>query len=96
MTASIAAATRKEGLDVKTIASGVGGWQYLDVVSKGAGKLEARRDPRRVPSPHSATARAMCPPFLEAFAPPASLSVSFSRVDPRGLYTGPHTTAFAM
>ena len=42
VTASIAAATRKEGLDVKTIASGVGGWQYLDVVSKGAGKLEAR------------------------------------------------------
>ena len=34
-------ATNAEGLRVKIIASGVGGWQYVDVVSDCAGKLES-------------------------------------------------------
>ena len=43
--AAVSAAVSDEcaaaGLAVKVIASGVGGWQYVDVVSRGAGKLES-------------------------------------------------------
>jgi sucrose-6F-phosphate phosphohydrolase len=37
----IEGATNADGLRVKVIASGVGGWQYVDVVSDCAGKLES-------------------------------------------------------
>ena len=43
--AAVSAAVSDEcaaaGLAVKVIASGVGGWQYVDVVSRRAGKLES-------------------------------------------------------
>ena len=41
VTASVRRSCETAGLTVKVIASGVGGWQYLDVVSDAAGKLES-------------------------------------------------------
>ena len=39
--AQVSAATAAKGLRAKLIASGTGGWRYVDVVSCGAGKLES-------------------------------------------------------
>ena len=39
--AQVSAATAAAGLRAKLIASGTGGWRYVDVVSCGAGKLES-------------------------------------------------------
>ena len=41
LAANIAAAADEAGLLIKVIASGTGGWRYLDVVSSRAGKLES-------------------------------------------------------
>ena len=40
-TAEVSAAAAAAGLRAKVIASGTGGWRYVDVVSAGAGKLES-------------------------------------------------------
>ncbi len=39
--ARVSARCAAKNLDVKCIASGVGGWQYVDIVAAGAGKLES-------------------------------------------------------
>jgi hypothetical protein len=41
LAANIAASADEAGLLIKVIASGTGGWRYLDVVSSRAGKLES-------------------------------------------------------
>lgn len=41
LAANIGAAADEAGISVKVIASGTGGWRYLDVVSSAAGKLES-------------------------------------------------------